>query len=405
MPLKKEDIVALGRTGENLKNVLRHLIAKFPQAAQSISGMSAWLDYNRSNCQRLLNAIQKSDNGQQVLCLLPGISGLEEFIVKVSAQLQEAQLMLEAEKAVQVFNLQIKQYARSHAELKRLLTDAQGCADENNQAFTAENKRKQHFLSSKQLLDSSVDSLFACHVLTENSFDKAFLQEVALVSKRGITRSKEAPPFVQFYTHPNPEGFTAPDQITADSYIENNQFRIGIIEEFSDPALKQAYSSYSASNSAIVFNDVNEGGPFDASFLFTNPDELANPLVHPSQCSSTSISIKNPTEKLVMMVFLDKKLDMRSSVNVGCYLGNQKVEEGKLRADELWTERLAEFPELNVLHASSPRAKNIAGLAVGEMTDYLFNFARLNKDDFVCYMVEVNFPIWSSTYRIYFEHS
>jgi len=66
---------------------------------------------------------------------------------------------------------------------------------------------------------------------------------------------------------------------------------------------------------------------------------------------------------------------------------------------------LAEFPELNVLHASSPRAKNIDGLAVGEMSDYLFNFARLNKDDFVCYMMEVNYPVWSSTYRIYFEHS
>ena len=405
MSLKKEDIVALSRTGENIKNVLRHLIAKFPQAAQSISGMSAWLDYNRSNCQRLLNAVQKSENGRQVLCLLPGISGLEEFIAKVTAQSLDAQLILEAEKAVQVFNQQIRQYARSHAELKRLLTEADGAAPESDQELSAENKRKQHFLSSKLLLDSSVDTLFACHVLTENSQDQAFLQEVALVSKRGIVRSKEAPPFVQFYSHPNPEGFTAPEQITSLSRIENNQFRLGIIEEFSDPGLADAYSSYSASNSAIVFNDVNDGGPFDASFLFSNPDELANPLVDPSQCSSTSISIKNPTEKLVMMVFLDKKLDMRSSVNVGCYLGNQKVEEGKLRADELWTERLAEFPELNVLHASSPRAKNIDGLAVGEMSDYLFNFARLNKDDFVCYMMEVNYPVWSSTYRIYFEHS
>ena len=404
MPLEKKDIVALNRTGESLKHVLRHLIIKFPQSAQSISGMSTWLDYNRSNCQRILNALQKSDNGKEVLCLLPGISGLEEFISKVSHCHAEPQLILEAEKAIQVFNHQIKQYARSHAELKRLLSEPKNVLNANHEIVTGQNKRKQHFVSSKQLLDSSVDTLFSCYILTQSSHDQEFLQEVAMISKRGIIRGKEAPPFVQFYTHPNPEGFTAPEHITAESRIEANKFRIGIVDEFSDVNLADAYSSYSTSNSGIVFNELNDGGPFDASFLFSNPDELANPLVHQSKCSSTSVSIKNPTQKLVMMVFLEKKLDMRSSVNVGCYSGNQKVEEGKLRADDMWTERLAQFPELNVLQTSSPRAHNIGDLNVGEMCDYLFNFASLDKGDFVCYMMEVDYPIWSSTYRIYFEH-
>jgi len=402
--LTSEDFIALNRTGENFKSVLNSLFLQFPQSARSISGLSKWLDYNKSNCQRILNALQKSKNGKEVLTLLPGISGLDEFIVKLKETQLQKQHILELENVVQAFYHQIKLYAKSHAHLKRLLDDNEPNKESQTVSLSAQQKRNQHYLCSKQLLSSSIKTLFSCYVLTENQNNKEFLQEVAMITKVGIERSKASPPFVQFYTHPNPEGFIAPENVCSNSKIDTSKFQIGIVDEFSDEKLAPAYSSFSASNSGIVFNDLDTEGPFDASFLFSNPDELANPLVHQSKCSSTSISIKSPTEKLVMMVFLEKKLDMRSSVNVGCYSNNQRVEEGKLRASDMWTERLPEFPELNVLHSSSERARVIDGLQVGEMSDYLFNYSNLNKEDFVCYMMEVEYPIWSSTYRIYFEH-
>ncbi|MFT5756623.1 MAG: hypothetical protein ACI9LM_001343 [Alteromonadaceae bacterium] len=406
MLLEKEDLIALNRTGENLKSVLRHIVTEFPHSAQTITGMSHWLEFNRSNCQRILNGLQKSKNGQQVLCLLPGIAGLQEFLIQVSKKKLEAQLVLEASKAIEVFESQIKKYARSHAELKRILGDHSVKNNRYNTSLSAIEKREQHYLASKQLIGSSVDTLFSCYIIKENDKDSEFLQEVTIISKRGIQRSKASPPFVQFYTHPHPEGFTTPENITKKSRIDTSKFHIGVIDQFSSKGFLQAYSSYSTSNSGIVFNDIvdNECAPFDGTFLFSNPDELANPLVHQSQCSSTSISIKNPTKKLLTLVFLEKKIDRCSTVNVGCYSGNQKVEEGKLRADDMWTERLPEFPELNVLHPESPRARINNELDIGEMTDFLFSYSHFNKNDFVCYLLEVDFPIWSSTYRVYFEH-
>lgn len=91
-----------------------------------------------------------------------------------------------------------------------------------------------------------------------------------------------------------------------------------------------------------------------------------------------------------MLVFLEKKLDMRSSVNVGCYSGNQKVEEGKLRSDDMWTERLPEFPELRIVQSDSPDIYQQDGLAIGKMCDYLFTFANLDKNEYSCYMLEVD---------------
>jgi len=226
-----------------------------------------------------------------------------------------------------------------------------------------------------------------------------------MISKLGNVHEKFARPFVQFYTHPHPNDFVKPSLVTRNSIIKNEGFSIGIIDEYSSKGLFEAYSSYSPSNSGIIFDNFSKNKAFDATFLFDNPDELANPITHQSHCSSTSISIRNPTKKLVMLVFLDKSIDMRSTVNVGCYQGNQKVDDGNLRACDMWTERLPGFPDLKIANALAPNIASTSSLNLVELTDYQFNFAQLNKQNFVCYMMEIDYPIWSSTYRIYFEHS
>lgn len=399
MALEKEDLILLNRTGDNLKSVLRQVVQHFPQSAGSINGMSRWLDFNRSNCQRILEGINKSKDGKDALCLFPGIAGLEEFLQKAAQQNIENSVLLEAQKAVEVFAKVLKKYARSHAELKRLLGNSVVKSKANHGALTSNEKREQHYLASKQLLGASINSLFACYILRENELNTQYLHEVALISKKGISRAIEAQPFIQFYSHPQPENFTSPESICADSRVQKGAFQVGVVEEFSTFGLIDAYSSYSASNSGIVFNNLPESTQFDATFLFSNPDELSNPLNSSSNCSSTSISIKTPTKKLFMLVFLEKKLAMQSLVNVGCYAGNQKVEEGKLRADDMWTEKLPEFPELKIVPNGTPLQGDMQA-----MTDYLFNFAELDANDFCCYLLEVDHPIWSSTYRVYFEH-
>ena len=107
MQLEKEDLIVLNRTGESLKRALYHLVKEFPRSAQTITGMSSWLNFNSSNCQRILNGINKSKDGKHVLCLLPGIAGLQDFLIKVEKRSLEKQLILEAEQAVEAFDIQL----------------------------------------------------------------------------------------------------------------------------------------------------------------------------------------------------------------------------------------------------------------------------------------------------------
>ncbi|WP_340677067.1 hypothetical protein [Paraglaciecola sp.] len=402
MPLQQSDLTSLNQLGEQLKFALIEIIHQFPKQAQTIAGLSEYLIYNRSNAQRIINAINKSQRGTDVLCQLPGIVSLTEFCQKSALHGAKNQLN-ELQNLIETFQQNIKLHARSHTELKRMLST--NVTLTHKASVSADNnKREVLYQAVKDLIGASVDTLFCSYILSDTKKNKNYLQEIAMISKLGVVREDFAPPFVQFYTHPHPHDFVKPNKITANSTLTNKGFSIGVVEEYSTAGLLAAYSSYSPSNSGIVFDNFSNNKPFNATFLFENPDELANPITHQSHCSSTSISIQNPTKKLVMLVFLDKKIDMRSTVNVGCYQGNQKVEDGKLRASDMWTERLPEFPELKIVNPLSTNITSTSALNIVELTDYQFDFAQLNRQKFVCYMMEIDYPIWSSTYRIYFEH-
>jgi hypothetical protein len=404
MSLSSQELDQLEQAGKQIGDGLQQLLLVSPPSARTISGMAKWLGYHKSNCQRILQATQKAQHGLEVLCQLPGMASLEEFLQLLRHKALPDTVITTLEQQIRQWAELFALHFRSHADVKRTLAEAMAVA-ESAPAPDRLLLRQQHFVSSKALIGSSIDVVFACYLLTESEKNPEFLQEIALISKKNFCRSAEAPPFVQFYTHPHPAHFDRPLDITAASRIDTAQFQIGVVQPYSAPGFLAQYRSYSASNSGIVFADDGVGVPLDATFLFSNPDELVNPLSHQSRCSSTSISIKTPTKKLVMAVFLEKKIDMRSSVNVGCYSGNQKVEEGKLRPDDMWTELLPDYPDLSILHTASSQVKTVDEVPVGEMTDFMFRFAGLNKADFICYFMTIDYPIWSSTYRIYFQHS
>ncbi|MCF6436773.1 hypothetical protein [Pseudoalteromonas sp. MMG022] len=401
MGLNQQTASELTRLGERIKKTLNAAFAELPLQAHTINGLTQFLNYHRSNSQRVFNA-KKAATGELVLLQLPGIKALEEFTSKLQAHISASNHQ-QLQQVCHLFAKSIKMYASSHADLKRQLQSLH--EPDVDEIPHQQDKRAQLYYAAKSLLGFSIEHIFCSYILTRQSPSADFLQEIALISKTGIKRQRGAPPFVQFYTHPHPTDFTQPQLLTQASRIHSNKFTIGIASEFSTSGLDQAYSSYSPSNSGIVFDELPDAPRFDATFIFNNPDELVNPLTHKSQCSSTSISIKNPTKRLTLLVLVDKAIDRSSNVNVGCYHGNQKVEEGKLNASDMWTERLPDFPELRVINLQNPHNLLNQDMKMQAKVEYLLNYANLNAEHFVCYLMDVDFPIWSATYRIYFEHN
>ncbi|MCF2859559.1 hypothetical protein L1286_18925 [Pseudoalteromonas sp. SMS1] len=398
MGLNQEEKTELTRLGERIQKTFIAVQASLDNSAHSIGGFSKFLDYNRSNSQRFFAAC-KASNGLKVLIELPGTQALSLLIEKVTPYLS-ASLLGQLNQVVTLFSQCLRRHAKSHAQLKRLILDEIKTPQIHPQE---QDKKAQLYYAAKALLKFSVDEVFCIYILRQNKNDPRYLQETALISKSGIQREPGAVPFVQFYTHPHPDDFEPPLNITHQSKLDSQAFTLGVSKEHSTTGFLASFSTYSPSNSGLVFDPLPKHN-CDVTFVFNNPDEVVNPLNQNSPCSSTSLSIKNPVKKLTMMVLLEKQIDRCSTVNIGCYHNNQKVEEGKLRASDMWTERFPEFPNLSVTSVENNFAHIQLDQKQVDKLRYLLEVSDTNIEDFICYMTNVDFPIWSSTYRIYFEH-
>ncbi|AZZ96275.1 hypothetical protein [Pseudoalteromonas sp. R3] len=403
MGLSNQAHSELRRLGERVKKVLTAIMRALPPQAQTIGGFARHIGCHRSTSQRLFNA-NKAKSGEQVLYHLPGLQALNALGSQLQGHIPD-NLVVQWCQVSQRFAATMPQYARSHAELKRLLAgDQENKANTPGGNVSGQDKRAQLYYAAKSLLGMSMDEIFCAYVLTRGRGREGFLQEVAMISKSQVMRETGAAPFVQFYTHPHSDDFIAPLDINVHSRVDAKRFSIGIAQELSTPGLLNAFASYSPGNSGLVFDPIPGHEHFDATFIFNNPDELVDPLSHASKCSSTSISIKNPAKKLRLLVLIEKQLDRHSCVNVGCYHGNQKVEEGKLSVEDMWTERLPEFPELRLIDLAAGAQALHGDATQQQKLDYLFRYAALDPTNYSCYLMEVDYPIWSTTYRIYFEH-
>ncbi|KID57189.1 hypothetical protein JF50_08115 [Pseudoalteromonas luteoviolacea] len=397
MGLNQHNRTELTRLGERIQKTFIAVSNTLPEHAQTIGGFAKLLEYNRSNSQRFFAAC-KASSGLQVLVEIPGTHALQILSLKLTPLLPPS-LMSQVNQVVDLFSQCIENNAKSHADLKRLIQ-----APKKEEVHSeASDHKAQLYHAAKALLKFSVEEVFCIYILRENQNDPSFLQEVALISKSGIKRRLGAVPFVQFYTHPHPEHFDGPVEVTANSVLQANEFTLGVSKEYSSDGFLDAFSTYSPSNSGLVFDPLPSENS-DVTFVFNNPDEVVNPLDHKSPCSSTSLSIKNPVKKLTMLVLLEKQIDRCSTVNIGCYHSNQKVEEGKLKASDLWTERFPEFPELKITPLANDFAHSQLPETHKEKLRYLLAVSGIAADNFICYATEVDYPIWSSTYRIYFEH-
>lgn len=399
--LTENDLIQLNRTGEQLKNAIRDLIDKMPPHAHSIAGMAKWLNANKSTCQRLLNVMNKSHDGLDVIQLVPGYEGINQFIECAQRKQIDEVLIQQAVKASKTFKSDIHLFGRSHSSLKRRLAALKG---QQYSLSTAESNRMAHFNASVSMLGESSDLTFATMIARPNPKDENYYQEFAIVSRQGVSIQKQARPFMQYYSK-EALPFVAGPNASLENVQVLDKFDLGIVEPFSSVDLKEAYSGYSHTSSSLVFSNMDSSEkPFDATFIFNDPQDSKNPLTGHFKTTTHSISIKIPTKRLVMLVFLDKECDKRSSVNVGCYPYSLQVERQEHTYDEIWNDRFPEFPDLKILNPLTSVSELTEIEQADEMVQYLFDYAQVDREDFVCYMIDVSYPIWSTTYRVYFEY-
>lgn len=400
--LNANDFALIDREGEKIKNALSQLIEAFPFHAQNITGMSHWLDASKTTCQRIVESIQRPSNGIEAINNLPGPSGLKKFLALVQKQKIPSKEIKSTLDAIQHFEELILKYARSHSSLKQLIIDQ--TAFDSNDENTELEVRKSLYTAAAQLTGESIDTNFYAFIHKENEENPKYLSQYIFTYYEGCAFTANSRP-LRFPINPTEDEVEVKSIscVSKDHKFEGSAPPFTFIEEFTSQEVIKDIDAMTIGKDFVVFPPHNY--PEEVSKI-ANFKHYPNDLTHPSyggkMAGLAAVEVRSPCKKLYFLVFLENKLAMQSIANPGIYSSGLHL--GYTPAS-IWYDRLYSEADVTVFPAQSNLAKKLNFPKANELVDSFFSLTNSKKEDFYGYLVEVDYPIWSISYRLFFPSS
>lgn len=408
MLLSDSEVAQIRRAGEHFKKVLRELFDTLPRSARSIAGMARWSGVNKSTCQRLVQALTKASDGVDVIVTLPGSSALQQVSEQFKRLLEFTDVLAEFDRMIEQYEELILKYASSQAELKRLLVKYQSLESPSLQSYNRTLK-KSAYDANKEVTGESVDAYIGLHFIRQNRQDKNLLDEMIVASKFGVELSTSARPFVQSFSGNFSElEISAPLSLNQQNKSAFNNQRNGeyLLTEYSTPGVENCYAGVGNLKNSLIYNHTLhqfDRQKFDITLAHLDVKTQANPLSDDYKIVCQSLMQRSPAKRLVIMTFIEKELDLSSSVQGGCYPSSIKAHEKGHRPEDLWSERFSDSPEIKLI---SPEERQLSlKLKVDQLDNIIADsFALLGeqRENFAGYYMDVDYPLWLTSHRFYF---
>lgn len=403
--LTASELALIDREGERIKNALSHLIDSFPNHAHSITGMSNWLKASKTTCQRIVETINKPVTGLEAIQLLPGPLGLRKYIDLVQETKIRAELTKYALDSIIHFEELILQYARSHSALKQLIISSQQDSGEIQES----EKRKVLHEAAVQLSGESVDTLFYTFIHKENDDDISYLQQYVFGYYDDCQLKQNARPMV----------FPV---LASEDDVEVNSINIidkdrnstkplpvfSIIKDFtSESFLKSTQGATAEADKVVIPTYTGKEAASNIGVIKNYSKDQKSPFHGGKNATVAGVSIRNPTKKLYFLFFLERKFAMRSIANIGTYSSattlKNMVEDDPAA---LWYDRFYNEADITLLNSEEVGiSKKLNYPIADELLETLFSLTGSDIKDFLCYLLEVDYPIWQTHYRIYFQYA
>ena len=408
MLLNDSEVAQIRRAGEHFKKVLRELFDTLPRSACSIAGLARWSGVNKSTCQRLVQALTKTNDGVDVIVTLPGSSALQQVSEQFKHLLEPSDVLPEFDRMIEQYEELILKYASSQAELKRFLVKYQSKETLSLQSYNRTLK-KSAYDANKEITGESVDSYIGIHFIRQNRKDKQQLDEMIVACKLGVELSTSARPFVQSFDGNFTEiEINAPLSLSQQNRNSFNNQQSGeyLLAEYSTPGVENCYAGVGNLKNALIYNHTLhqfDRQKFDITLAYLNVKTQANPLFDDYKIVCQGEMQRSPAKRLLLMTFIEKELDLSSSVQGGCYPSSIKMHQQGHRPEDLWSERFSDSPEIKLI---SPEERLLSlKLKVDPLDSMIadsFSLLGEQRDNFAGYYMDVDYPLWLTSHRIYF---
>ena len=396
--MTEQDLIRLDREGELIKHTFARLLETFPSDAQSITGMSHWLSAGKTTCQRIVEAIIKPTTGIETLQKLPSPSGLENFLQIAAERSARPDLIKVCQQSNEKFAKIITAHAKSHAAFKKEL---QNKIATGGSSLPQHEKRKKAFETIASLLGEQVSTKVTIAIHRENSENSKFIHQFILDYNGGYVLGKNSRP-MQF------KNISAEDErdISFQGFIDDHENYdrelppFCYLSEFSSPeAIEAARKSHSSFNLiSYPHPSKTNGRPLDICAFKSYPLDLLNPTHGGTLAGLIGAPIIFPTKKLCFLAFLERQLAVKSIANLGTYSTTHVATS----PEQLWYDRFYNHAGLTVLHPQTNPGDALGYPKLNQLIAAAFKLSGSDPEDFYGYLVDTDYPLWSTVYRMIF---
>ena len=411
MALNEIDLAQVKRSGEHFKKTLRELFENIPPKSRSIIGLHRWTKVNKSTCQRLVQALTKSTDGIDVVIKLPGPDGLQQFIKKFKKLFEDKSKLGDFDQMIQEYQNLIFSYASSQSNLKRVLLQSSSKTNLNREQYFKK-LRMQAYQTNRELTGESIDLYFGIHVIKENKEDKTTVDETVVANRIGVELAKNARPFVQTFTaNQGSSDLLPPVAVAQHDFFEeskkgHNEY---LLTDFSSPDIGKSFAGVGSLGNNLIYNqNLNPSltEKFDITMAFQVLKGQKSPLHGGPKVMSQGLMQRSPAKKLILLTLMNKKLDKRSAVQGGCYPSSVRALEIGHNPEDLWSDKFSDSSEIKILDTDSESMAEKTG--VDNADQLIAEVMRLLRDDvtnYTGYFLEVDYPLWLTSQRFYFDFS
>ncbi len=410
MSLTKSELSQLNRNGERIKSNVRSILQLVPNQSRTITGLTNWSGVNKSTCQRFIHALTKSASGLDVLLMLPGIKGLHQLADSLNQLLDDEQLNEYFSQLIELYKDNVHEHARSHSQLKTMITSAIQAQQTSPEEANFE-IRKQLYQANSELVGESIESSIGIQFLQVNKQDTDFLSEFIVTNRNQVVLKNSARPLIQTFV--GNEGQAAvlskPKALLSTGFDEfdTQHESTYLLQDYSHPRFSECFKGVGKLQNSLIYDHTSinlENKLFNATLGYFNPNAQHNPLTTDAYVNTHGAFCRSPTKRNLIISLIEKRLALHSIPKAGCYQTSVKIQETSHHSDEIWNDRLTGTPEITLFNPASSYFEKTLGLDhVGTLIEQCAEMLQVDLVDYLGYYIDIDYPIWLTTYRIYFD--
>lgn len=392
---------------DRLSSELARSIGHLRSEVDGPRGLARVIGADVTLCQKVLAGMKARGTASARLSQWPGAVGVRTFTQQLLSVLGHKEWAGTAALAVDSYARMIRSLATTQAKAVRVLRAAearsQGASTDQSGLAGLQERRRDHTRTASAMLGYELDATVFISAMRPMPTSSGKIEGCSASGMLGLrTHGQRVCVAVQNSQSRQDAGTVADEVIMMPLGTPHTKGgRDGLLSEFcTQPVPLCAVEESDGKILQVV--EPSTQGPAGAGVDLVLARRWANresPCTTPNPVWSQVLSIRHPSRKLLMDVYMHRSLLGNVPPTIGAYYWHPSLPSDPRRH---WQDRLPTRPVVSILDPAAPDTNSV-WQRQRELSERLFELVGWSRADFVGFRCEEPFPIWGAAYHFTFD--